>query len=46
MEMIEGTDDIVTKAGRSDQISLMSLSRYEQDGKKNILLSEVCSFRF
>lgn len=35
MEMIDGADDIVTKEGRSDQISLSKTkSRYEQDGKK------------
>lgn len=35
IEMIDRADDIVTKEGRSDQISLSKTkSRYEQDGKK------------
>lgn len=42
MEMIDGADDIVTKEGRSDQISL---SKTKSRQEKNLLF-EVCSFSF
>lgn len=42
MEMIDGADDIVTKEGRSDQISL---SKTKSRQEKNLLF-EVCSVSF